>query len=207
MPSLRFLVGAPSDWPLPIVWNCHGAATAETLALLDGVVDAWLPDYKYGNNACGRRLSGIDGYADAASRSIQAMLSQNVPVIVRLLVLAWPPGLLPPPGAGGSCKAFEREGSVDLDPGPILPRLAHQHARRSDDAPATAIRGCRGARACESAGFEVDSRVTTGTIHSLLRTRRGSYSPQRSASGFRRRTRPASSNGCTVPYGNKHLLT
>ena len=84
---LRFLVGAPSDWPLFIVWNCHGAATGETLALLDGVVDAWLPDYKYGNNACGRRLSGIDGCADAASRSTQAMLSQNVPVIVRLLVL------------------------------------------------------------------------------------------------------------------------
>ena len=84
---LRFLVGAPSDWPLPIVWNCHGAATAETVALLDGVVDAWLPDYKYGNDTCGRQLSGIDGYADAASRAIQAMLRQNVPVIVRLLVL------------------------------------------------------------------------------------------------------------------------
>lgn len=84
---LRFLNAAPIDWTLPIVWNCHGAATPETLMLLNGVVDTWLPDYKYGNDACARRLSGIDGYPDAAREAIGTMLDQGVPVIVRILVL------------------------------------------------------------------------------------------------------------------------
>lgn len=84
---LRFLSTAPHDWALPVVWNCHGAATAETIALLHGIVDVWLPDFKYGNDACGQRLSGIRHYPDTAATAIEAMLAQQVPVIVRLLIL------------------------------------------------------------------------------------------------------------------------
>ena len=84
---LRFLNAAPHDWALPVVWNCHGAATAETIALLHGIVDIWLPDFKYGNATCGRRLSGIQYYPEVAAAAIKAMLAQRVPVIVRLLIL------------------------------------------------------------------------------------------------------------------------
>lgn len=84
---LQFLNGAPYDWRIPIVWNCHGAATVETISLLDGIVDAYVPDFKYGAEACGRRLSGIAGYPDAAQAAISAMLAQHVPVFVRILVL------------------------------------------------------------------------------------------------------------------------
>ena len=93
-PILRFLNAAPPDWKLPVVWNCHGAATLETLRILNGVVDTWLPDYKYGDETCARHLSGIDGYPDAARKAIGTMLDQGVPVIVRLLVL---------PGHSGCC--------------------------------------------------------------------------------------------------------
>lgn len=84
---LRFLAAAPDDWNLPVVWNCHGAATTETVALLQGVVDAWLPDYKYGSETCGKRLSGIKNYPATAHSAILTMLKQHVPVIVRLLIL------------------------------------------------------------------------------------------------------------------------
>lgn len=84
---LRFLALAPDDWDLPVVWNCHGAATLETVSLLHGMVDVWLPDYKYGNEQCGHRWSGIRNYPDTARNGIQAMLAQDVPVIVRILVL------------------------------------------------------------------------------------------------------------------------
>ena len=84
---LRFLALAPDDWDLPVVWNCHGAATLETISLLHGIVDVWLPDYKYGNEQCGHRWSGIRNYPDTAQDGIQAMLAQNIPVIVRILVL------------------------------------------------------------------------------------------------------------------------
>jgi putative pyruvate formate lyase activating enzyme len=84
---LQFLKATPEDWNLPIVWNCHGYETPETIDLLDGIVDAWLPDFKYGNEACGRRLSGAPGYPATAKAAVAAMLEQGVPVIVRILVL------------------------------------------------------------------------------------------------------------------------
>lgn len=84
---LRFLASAPHDWSLPIVWNSHAYATPETLVLLDGLVDAFVPDYKYGNKTCGLRLSGARDYPTIAAATIGTMLTQEVPVIVRILVL------------------------------------------------------------------------------------------------------------------------
>lgn len=84
---LCFLLSAQEDWRLPIAWNCHGYAMPESLMLLDGVVDVWLPDFKYGDPICGWRLSRAQNYPRIALSAVGAMLSQNVPVIVRMLVL------------------------------------------------------------------------------------------------------------------------
>ena len=84
---LRFLATAPSGWSLPIVWNSHGYGTPETARLLEGLVDAHIPDFKYGNDECGRELSNAPRYPEAAREAIRAMLTQGVPVIVRILVL------------------------------------------------------------------------------------------------------------------------
>jgi putative pyruvate formate lyase activating enzyme len=84
---LRFLAATPVDWRLPLVWNCHAYGTLETVALLEGVVDAYVPDFKYGTEACGRRLSGVRQYPATARAAVAAMLAQGVPVIVRILVL------------------------------------------------------------------------------------------------------------------------
>jgi putative pyruvate formate lyase activating enzyme len=84
---LRFLASAPQDWALPVIWNSHAYATMETLTLLHGLVDAYVPDYKYGNNTCGLRLSSARDYSIVAVATIGAMLAQEVPVIVRILVL------------------------------------------------------------------------------------------------------------------------
>ena len=48
---------------------------------------AFLPDVKYGNDRCGLHLSGVSGYAAAARASLTTMLDQQLPVIVRVLVL------------------------------------------------------------------------------------------------------------------------
>jgi len=84
---IRFLRDAPEDWSLPVVWNNHAYCTPEALALLEGVVDVYLPDLKYGNNDCGLRWSGVQAYSDIARQAIAQILHQNVPVIVRMLVL------------------------------------------------------------------------------------------------------------------------
>lgn len=57
------------------------------MQLLDGVVDVYVPDFKYSNEPCGRKLSGAPNYPKAARQSIRAMCAQGVAVIVRILVL------------------------------------------------------------------------------------------------------------------------
>ena len=84
---LRFLAGAPASLDLPLVWNSHAYSTPEVLELLDGVVDAWLPDLKYGLDGCARRWSSSPGYVEAARAAIASMAAQGVPVIARILVL------------------------------------------------------------------------------------------------------------------------
>lgn len=84
---LRFLATAPANWKLPIVWNCHAYGTLESVNLLEGIVDAYVPDFKYGNENCARRLSAVLHYPATARAALAAMLAQGVPVIVRMLVL------------------------------------------------------------------------------------------------------------------------
>ena len=47
---------------VPLVWNTGGYERLQTLRLLDGVVDVYLPDSKYADPAVGERLSGVPDY-------------------------------------------------------------------------------------------------------------------------------------------------
>jgi len=47
---------------IPLVYNTSGYETLETLRLLEGVVDIWLPDAKYADDAVARRISGFPDY-------------------------------------------------------------------------------------------------------------------------------------------------
>lgn len=84
---LKFLDATPADWRLPIVWNNHAYSTPEVVRLLDGIIDAYVPDLKYMNERCGKRLSGVAKYPETAANAIREMLYQRVPVFVRVLVL------------------------------------------------------------------------------------------------------------------------
>jgi putative pyruvate formate lyase activating enzyme len=84
---LAFLRAAPAAFALPIGWNCSGYDAVNAIRLLDGICDVYLPDFKYGNDACATRCSEAPGYADNARRIIHEMVRQQVPVFVRMLVL------------------------------------------------------------------------------------------------------------------------
>jgi putative pyruvate formate lyase activating enzyme len=84
---LKLLNSAPETFMLPIVWNCHGYTTPCTLKLLEGLIDAFIPDLKHWDDKCGRKLSSAPGYGRVALAAIDQMLAQNVPVLVRILVL------------------------------------------------------------------------------------------------------------------------
>jgi len=61
---------------LPLVYNSSGYESIETLRLLDGVVDVYLPDAKYADNAIARRLSGFPRYVEANRAALREMHRQ-----------------------------------------------------------------------------------------------------------------------------------
>jgi putative pyruvate formate lyase activating enzyme len=61
---------------IPLVYNSGGYDGPEGLALLDGVVDIYMPDAKYGSDECARLLSGISGYPAMMMAAIREMHRQ-----------------------------------------------------------------------------------------------------------------------------------
>lgn len=61
---------------LPIVYNTGGYDSPETLALLDGIVDIYMPDMKYGDKKLGRKYSKIDNYPQVNQAGVKEMHRQ-----------------------------------------------------------------------------------------------------------------------------------
>lgn len=66
--------------PVPVVYNCGGYESVETIRQLDGLVDVYLPDMKYADDTLARQLSGTDDYFAVASQTIKAMAEQVGPI-------------------------------------------------------------------------------------------------------------------------------
>lgn len=61
---------------LPIVYNTSGYEKAETLRMLDGIVDVYLPDFKYMSAALAEKYSNAPDYADCAKSALAEMVRQ-----------------------------------------------------------------------------------------------------------------------------------
>jgi putative pyruvate formate lyase activating enzyme len=68
------------------VWNSNMYCSVETMKLLRGVMDVYLTDFKYGNDACGYRLSRIERYTSVVKRN-HILADHQGEVIVRHLVM------------------------------------------------------------------------------------------------------------------------
>jgi len=97
--TVMVLGGEPTihlPWVLPfvaelpqtarLVWKTNGHGTSEARALLDGLFDVWLVDYKFGNDTCAKRLAGIPDYS-AIVRENLFWANQNSELIVRHLLM------------------------------------------------------------------------------------------------------------------------
>ncbi len=62
--------------PVPVVYNCGGYESVESLQALEGRVDIYLPDLKYADNGLGKRLSGAGNYFETATAAILEMFRQ-----------------------------------------------------------------------------------------------------------------------------------
>ncbi|MEM1685827.1 MAG: radical SAM protein [Acidilobaceae archaeon] len=70
------------------LWNSDMHMTPEAMKLIKDIIDIWLPDFKYGNDECGRRLSKVKNYFSVSARNhIEAYEEGLGDMIIRHLVL------------------------------------------------------------------------------------------------------------------------
>ena len=77
VPALLELFEQGYEKKLPIVYNCGGYESVETLKRLEGIVDIYLPDLKYTDNALAKRYSGVGDYVEIAQKAITEMYRQK----------------------------------------------------------------------------------------------------------------------------------
>ncbi len=61
---------------VPLVYNCGGYESCETLAALEGLVDVYMPDFKYGAGTGGEDYSRAPGYPETARAALKEMYRQ-----------------------------------------------------------------------------------------------------------------------------------
>jgi putative pyruvate formate lyase activating enzyme len=87
-PSLHYildvLVHCRCD--IPQIWNSNMYLSEEAMLLLEGTMDIYLTDLKYGNDICAQRLSGVQRYMEVVTRN-HLMALRQCEVIVRHLML------------------------------------------------------------------------------------------------------------------------
>jgi len=111
-------IAAESGLSVPLVYNSGGYDAVETLKLLDGIFDIYMPDMKYSDEQNARRFSGIDDYPSMNKAAVKEMHRQvgdlqlgdndngvaTRGLLVRHLVL--PDGLA---GTAGVCRFLSQE--------------------------------------------------------------------------------------------------
>lgn len=61
---------------IPVVYNCGGYESVEALQLLEGLVDVYLPDFKYWTCDVAERYSHAKDYPDRAKEALKEMVRQ-----------------------------------------------------------------------------------------------------------------------------------
>lgn len=62
---------------IPVVWNTSGYERIETLQSLEGWVDVYMPDLKYGSGELGEKYSAAPDYTERALSAIEEMVRQT----------------------------------------------------------------------------------------------------------------------------------
>jgi putative pyruvate formate lyase activating enzyme len=75
-------IAVQKGFKLPIVYNTSSYDSLESLKLLDGIVDIYLPDFKYADNGTARKYSGVKDYFDVAKEAIKEMYRQVGDLVV-----------------------------------------------------------------------------------------------------------------------------
>lgn len=74
-------LAAPRGLSVPLVYNCSGYESLKTLALLDGIIDVYLPDIKYAQNSCAGKYSSCPDYVEHNRNALKEMWRQVGPLV------------------------------------------------------------------------------------------------------------------------------
>jgi len=87
-PNIPFILKVlrESKLSIPQIWNSNMYCSKETMIILDGVIDLYLTDFKYGNDKCGKRLSNVENYVKITRRN-HLIAYKQTDVLVRHLVM------------------------------------------------------------------------------------------------------------------------
>lgn len=77
----RLLTKIKPRLTVPVVWNCGGYDSVGSLRLLEGLVDVYLPDFKYISSDLSAELSDASDYAEIASAAVKEMYRQTGPCV------------------------------------------------------------------------------------------------------------------------------
>ncbi len=65
-----------SDIPVPVVYNSGGYDSVDSLKMLDGLIDIYMPDFKYFSPEIAKKYSNAPNYCEIALASLMEMLRQ-----------------------------------------------------------------------------------------------------------------------------------
>ena len=65
--------------PVPVIWNCGGYERVETLRRLEGLVDIYMPDWKYSDPELAARYSSAPDYPEVVEAAVREMYRQTGP--------------------------------------------------------------------------------------------------------------------------------
>ncbi|MGV9173469.1 MAG: radical SAM protein [Promethearchaeia archaeon] len=90
IPNIHTILGSLNYQTANIcqLWNSNFFLTNKSLSLLIKLMDFWLPDFKYGNNKCAAKYSGVEHYYDILTRNLKRIHDEGSrEIIIRHLVM------------------------------------------------------------------------------------------------------------------------
>lgn len=78
---IKALDTVKNDLKIPVIYNSSGYETAETIKMLDGYIDIYLPDLKYFDSEISRKYSSAPNYFEIASKAVMQMFKQSGSII------------------------------------------------------------------------------------------------------------------------------
>ncbi len=85
IPAILSAMAGCIDLPL-VVWKSDFHGTPESFELLRGVVDVYVADFKFGNDACAGRIAGVERYLSIVTRNLHIAAAQSRLIIRHLLL-------------------------------------------------------------------------------------------------------------------------